>query len=277
MDALSALLSNATINAQVFHVGELCGVGDFSEDRGVGYLHIVRAGCATVFHPDRPAIDIDTPSVLFYPRALSHRLVVADAAVADLLCATISFAGGALNPLAKSLPDCLVVPLASAAGMNNTLALLYGEAGAAGYGRQVILDRLCEVLIVQLLRHAVSTELIHQGALAGASHLGLARALSAIHGRPGQAWSIASLAHQAGMSRSAFSRLFHEVIGVTPGTYLTDSRILLAQRMLQEQRPVGAVAHDVGYGSQPAFTKAFTRRVGMSPRDWIRSRAGQAA
>lgn len=65
----------------------------------------------------------------------------------------------------------------------------------------------CEVLIVQLLRHALSKDLIQQGALAGASNIFFARALSAIHARPGHAWSITSLADEAGMSRSAFSRL----------------------------------------------------------------------
>ena len=273
MDMFSGLSSSFAINAQVFHTGELCGVADFSDDHGVGHLHIVRHGRATVFHPDRAAIEIETPSVLFYPRALSHRLVVPDAGAADVLCATISFAGGTLNPLARSLPDSLLVPLDSVATLAATLDVLYQEAGADAYGRQVILDRLCEVLIVQLLRYAVSSELIGHGALAGASNIFLARALSALHARPGQAWSIASLADEAGMSRSAFSRLFHDVIGVTPAAYLADCRIVAAQRLLDEDRPVGTVALEVGYGSQPAFTKAFTRRVGMSPREW-RKRSG---
>lgn len=268
MDMFSGLLSSFTINARVFHTGELCGVADFSEDHGVGHLHIVRQGRATVFHPDRAALEIEQPGVLFYPRALSHRLVVPDASAADVLCATISFAGGSQNPLARSLPDLLLVPLDSVATLAATLDVLYQEAGAETFGRQVILDRLCEVLIVQLLRYAVSHELIGRGALAGASNIFLARALSAIHAQPGHAWSIASLADQAGMSRSAFSRLFHDIVGVTPAAYLADCRIVAAQRLLDDGRPVGTVALEVGYGSQPAFTKAFTRRVGMSPRDW---------
>lgn len=275
MDMLSGLLSSFAINAQVFHAGELCGMADFSDDHGVGHLHVIRHGRATVFHPDRAAIEIDTPSVLFYPRALSHRLVIPDTSVADVLCATISFAGGTQNPLTRSLPDSLLVPLDSIATLEATLDVLYQEAVADAYGRQIILDRLCEVLIVQLLRHAVATELIQHGVLAGASNVSLSRALSAIHARPGQSWSIASLADQAGMSRSAFSRLFHEVVGVTPAAYLADCRIVAAQKLLDEDRPVGTVALEVGYSSQPAFTKAFTRRVGMSPREWSK-RAGAA-
>lgn len=270
MDMLSGLLTSFTINAQVFHTGELCGVADFSDDHGVGHLHIIRHGRATVFHADRAAIEIDSPSILFYPRALSHRLVIPDASVADVLCATISFTGGAQNPLTRFLPDALLVPLDSIATLAATLDVMYQEASADAYGRQVILDRLCEVLIVQLLRYAVSRELIQHGVLAGASNAFLARALSAIHAQPGQAWSIGSLADQAGMSRSSFSRLFHEVVGVTPAAYLADCRIVVAQRLLDDNRPVGTVALDVGYSSQPAFTKAFTRRVGMSPREWAR-------
>lgn len=274
MDMLSGLLSNFAINAQVFHAGELCGVADFSDDHGVGHLHVIRHGRATVFHPDRAAIEIDTPSVLFYPRALSHRLVIPDTSVSDVLCATISFSGGMHNPLARSLPDSLLVPLDCIGTLAATLDLLYQEALGDAYGRQVILDRLCEVLIVQLLRYAVSSELIRHGVLAGASNVFLARALSAIHERIGESWSIASLAHQAGMSRSAFSRLFHEVVGVTPAAYLADCRIVAAQKLLDDDRPVGTVALEVGYSSQPAFTKAFTRRVGTSPSEWSR-RAGR--
>lgn len=88
------------------------------------------------------AVAPETPSVLFYPRALRHRLVVPGAGAADVLCATVRFPGGAQNPLARSLPDLLLVPLDSVATLAATLDVLYQEAGADAYGRQVILDRL---------------------------------------------------------------------------------------------------------------------------------------
>lgn len=269
MDALSGLLSRFMISARVFHTGELCGVADFTEDHGVGHLHLVRSGRAIVYHPDSPAIQIDVPSVLFYPRALSHRLVIPAGGAADVLCATIGFAEGKKNPLARALPDHLLIPLAEITALTATLELLFEEAFIDQYGRQAMLDRLCEVLLIQVLRYAVQHNLVGRGMLGGLSDPGLARALVAIHEQPGQPWTVERLAGQAGMSRSGFARHFHCLIGVTPANYLADWRIAVAQGMLELRRPVKAVALEVGYGSQAAFSKAFTQRVGMSPRAWM--------
>lgn len=269
MDALSALLSHFMVSARVFHTGELCGVADFSHDDGTGHLHLVREGRAIVHHPGRPAVHIDTPSLLFYPRALNHRLVIPAASAADVVCATIGFRDGAHNPLASALPDYLLMPLDAAGPLAATIDLLFQEAFIDQCGRQVVLDRLCEVLVVQVLRYAVRHGLVGPGMLAGLSDPGLSKALVAMHEQPGGAWTVDRLAAQAGMSRSRFARKFHQVIGATPADYLTDWRIVVAQGLLEMHRPVKTVALEVGYGSQPAFTKAFTSRVGMSPRAWM--------
>lgn len=269
MDALSGLLSRFMISARVFHTGELCGVADFTEDHGVGHLHLVREGRAIVYHPDRPSIQIDVPSVLFYPRALSHRLVIPAGNAADVLCATIAFQDRKQNPLANALPDYLLIPLAEITALVATLELLFEEAFIDQYGRQAMLDRLCEVLVIQVLRYAVQHNLVGQGMLGGLSDPGLARVLFAIHEQPGQSWTVERLAEQAGMSRSGFARHFHCLVGTTPANYLTDWRMIVAQGLLKRHHPVSAVALEVGYGSQAAFSKAFTHRVGISPRAWV--------
>lgn len=269
MDLLSGLLSRFTLRAQVFHTGELCGISDFSGNQPVGHLHLVRQGQVIVHHADRPSVHIDEPTFLFYPRALSHRLVVPPDGIADILCAAIAFRDGEHNPLARALPDYLLIPLSQMPALTQALDLLFDEAFRDQCGRQLILDRLCDVLIVQVIRHAIETGQITSGMLAGLSDPGLARALVAIHDQPSQAWTLERLATLSGMSRSSFAQRFHQVVGSTPADYLAGWRISLARSLLEKNVPVKKVALDVGYGSQPAFTKAFTARVGMSPRAWL--------
>lgn len=274
MDQLSGLLQHFKLSARVFYSGELCGLHDYGLEGDAGHLHLVRRGPVTVHHPGSAAIGIDMPTLLFYPRAKNHRLLVPPNAAADVVCATIVFQNGAQNPLASALPDYLQIPLDQLSELAPTLNLLFDEAFRGGCGKQLILDRLCEVLIVQIIRHAIDTGQAGAGLLAGMADARLARALAAMHHKPAQAWSVDQLASVCGMSRSAFAKGFHETVGTTPADYLTGWRIALAQNMLEQNRPVKNIAIDIGYGSQPAFTKAFTARVGMSPRAWLKRTRG---
>jgi AraC-like DNA-binding protein len=153
--------------------------------------------------------------------------------------------------------------------LRQTLDLLFDEAATQQSGQQLVLDRLCDVLLVQVIRHAFATDQLDQGTLSGFSDPGLSRALVAIHNDLAYAWNLEKLASISGMSRSKFAKHFHEVVGRTPAEYLADQRMTLAQKLLKKHKPVQTVALEVGYGSQPAFTKAFTAKLGMSPRAWL--------
>lgn len=83
-----------------------------------------------------------------------------------------------------------------------------------------------------------------------------------------------SLATLCGMSRSKFAQRFSTVVGITPAEYLLEQRMTLAKRLLLHGRQVQDVAGDVGYSSQPAFTRAFRTVCRMSPRDWLATRSG---
>jgi AraC-like DNA-binding protein len=79
------------------------------------------------------------------------------------------------------------------------------------------------------------------------------------------------------MSRARFAERFHEVVGITPGAYLGDCRLGLAQTLLLKGQPVKLIAGDVGYASASALSRVFTSRCGMSPTDWLRSRVNERA
>lgn len=137
-----------------------------------------------------------------------------------------------------------------------------------------VLDRLTEVLFVQLLRYAMERQLIEGGVVAGLADARLARALTAMHDDPARDWSLASLAAKAGMSRSRFAARFASVVGVPAMEYLTRWRVGVAQGLLRRGRPPKVVAQEVGYGRSSTFGRAFAQVVGVTSTVWLRSTEG---
>jgi len=233
-------------------------------------LHLVRKGPVVFRHEGAAPLRVDAPAMVFYPRGTAHTLEIPDGASATLLCAHIIFEDGGANPLARALPACLHLPLADMPALAHTLELLFAEAAAKAQGRDVILDRLCDVLMIQVLRHEFETGTLSVGLLAGLADRQLAPALGAIHARPHEPWQLESLAREACMSRARFTEHFRNVVGIPPGEYLTRWRIGVAQDLLRKGMPVKVVSSQAGYTSAPAFTRAFTALVGASPRQWLK-------
>ena len=124
--------------------------------------------------------------------------------------------------------------------------------------------------MIRLLRHCLDRGLTSGGTLAGLSDPRLAKALIAIHEEPARPWELSDMAAAAGMSRARFAVRFREVTGQTPADYLAAWRITTAQSLLKSGRQMKHVAFDVGYGSASAFTRAFIRKVGLPPSQWLK-------
>jgi len=270
MDKLSTLVGRYSFHARIFYNGAFCDANQFSANGESGQLHLVRSGPVEFVHDDGSCIRVTQPTLLFYPRGASHRLQVAPGANADLLCAHIVFEDGVNNPLARTLPDCLVLRLDEMGSLGPTLDLLFGEAGQAAPGRDVILDRLCDILLIQVIRREFEQGKLSIGLLAGLSDRQLSLALAAIHERPHEPWSLQSLAQVACMSRAAFTERFRDVMGMPPGEYLTRWRIGVGSRLLRQGIPVKQVSSRTGYTSPSTFTRAFTALMGVPPREWLK-------
>lgn len=261
MDRLSLLLKRFSLSAGVFYSGQIRGVHHFERDTRRGHVHLVKRGPVKLTGGRDGTLRITEPSLLFMPRPDAHRLVADDRDGADVVCASVPFGGGGHNPITDSLPSLVVVPLAEFPGAQALLELLYDEAFAEQCGRQAALDRLCDMLLIRLLRFCMNRGLTQGGTLAGLADARLAKTLVALHENPTRAWELADMAALAGMSRARFAVQFRGITGDTPADYLATWRITWAQGLLRAGRPLKHVAVEVGYGSSSALTRAFIRKI----------------
>ena len=269
-DRLVWLLERFELRAKVFQSGPLsCGAEPpFRTTSGV--LHILRAGGIRIVSDDGTQHEIHEPSAFFYMNPTKHRIQPLGDDV-SIICATFEFGIGQGNPLQAALPDLFILRLADSPTLELTLEQLFRESAATHCGRDAILDRLSEITLILVLRDLMDHQRLDIGLLAGLSDPKLRRAINAIHERPDQDWTLDKLAEAALMSRARFAQRFHEVVGITPGAYLSDWRLGLAKSMLLKGASIQTIALDVGYGSASALSRVFSNRCGMSPTQWRRS------
>ncbi|QEE46962.1 AraC family transcriptional regulator [Rhizobium sp. WL3] len=149
--------------------------------------------------------------------------------------------------------------------------LLGDEARRADVGRDLILERYAEILLIEALR-SVPAEQAPPGLLRGLADPRIALALKSMHAEVDRSWTVEALARLAAMSRSAFFDRFRDTVGMRPMEYLMTWRMALAKDLLQRQDlSLDAVAEKIGYGSASTFSTAFSRHVGVPPGRFARA------
>lgn len=144
------------------------------------------------------------------------------------------------------------------------------ETRTSRSGRALVMARFVELMLIEALRSYAELEgradMLPPGLLRGMSDPRLAQALRAMHASPDRHWTVAQLAAEAALSRSAFYERFSKALGLPPMEYLLAWRMALAKELLRGQSlSVQQVAERVGYGSASTFSMAFSRTVGMAP------------
>ncbi|HEY9100880.1 AraC family transcriptional regulator [Chitinimonas sp.] len=147
-----------------------------------------------------------------------------------------------------------------------TLVQLVGdEARADRPAREIVTARLLEVLMIEALR-SLAGSATSPGLVRGLADPKLAQALRSMHERPSAPWSVAELAREATLSRSAFFERFSRAVGLAPMEYLLAWRMAIAKQLLRQgELAMIEIAERVGYSSVSAFGVAFTRQVGTPP------------
>ena len=149
--------------------------------------------------------------------------------------------------------------------------LVNEESGERKPGRELVLTRLVEVLLVEALR-STSGEDSPPGLLRGLADARIAIAIRQMHGQLARSWTVAQLAQKAALSRSTFFERFTRTVGIPPMEYLLAWRMAVAKDLLRRRDlALDEVAERVGYGSASTFSTAFSRHVGLPPGRYARA------
>jgi AraC family transcriptional activator of mtrCDE len=304
MDALTHLIQLAHPQASL----ELrCRFeGGFSIDHerraaGDAPFHLVLAGNCVLKSKRGPTLTLQAGDFVLFPRGGEHRIsaigkrtqqsdirldhdgmlplrLIGDSehADVDLLCGRFDYQAGPASLLLNALPDPLHVSLANmhVPALQTLVGLMRDEAAQRQPGALAIVTALSHALLALALR-------IHgeqQGAAANVLTLltdaRLRVSVNAMLNEPARAWTIAELGDLAAMSRATYARHFQSKAGTTVGEFLTQLRMTLACKLLQETaRSVADIGMEVGYQSEAAFGKAFAQQIGVTPGRYRSTRA----
>ena len=183
-----------------------------------------------------------------------------------------------LNPLFAALPPVIHLRGTDPAvrrWLEPTLAFIHAEVAAAEQGAATVLRRLADVLFIQAVRVHAQREGAAASWLRGLADPRIARALTLIHARFAEPWTLDALARDAGLSRTLLAVRFKALVGESPMNYLTRWRVTRAAGLLRGGRDsLDRIAEQVGYASVAVFSKAFRRATGESPGRWRRIASG---
>jgi AraC-like DNA-binding protein len=158
---------------------------------------------------------------------------------------------------------------AAGAKLHRLVTMVREEAMEAQVGRDAVLARLIEVMLIETLRREAGSSLPENGVLRALADPQLARAIAEIHGDVARGWTVGELARRAGMSRAVFARRFSQAVGSAPVEYLLGWRMALAKDALLHGRgSLEEIAFRIGYKSASAFSTAFSQRVGCPPSEY---------
>jgi AraC-like DNA-binding protein len=272
-------------------------------------FHLLVEGQATARVPGYGSVPLEAGDIVILARGDAHelwngpvnQLMDASLLLPKILGGTIvSERGGGKGPITKficgyigcerhaqrlflaGLPPVFKANIrgeASGQWLESSIRYLASERGSTRAGQTALLAKLAEALFIETLRQYMA-ELPAEGTgwLAAARDPSVGRALAAIHRAPAQAWTVAALAKQAGVSRSVFAARFSQLLDEAPLAYLARWRLQLGARLLETtDDSVLQIAQSVGYESEAAFNRAFKRQFDLPPARYRRRRSQRPA
>lgn len=268
----------------------------FSRIGGAGF-HVVLQGSALLLPPDeQEPIRLNVGDVVFVSHGRSHALVddpaspqfampetgdddllipQGDGQMTSMLCGSYYLDDIRPHPLIAALPEVIHLPaqVGGESRVQSIVDLLGAEMDERAPGSSAAVPALLDLLLLYIVRtwYRRQAEQGRGGWAAALRDPAISTALGLIQGSPAIPWTVAGLAAEAGLSRANFAQRFTDLVGSPPLTYLTWWRMTLAGRLLTlDDQPLSAIARQVGYQSEFAFSKAFKREFAVSPTAYRR-------
>ncbi|MBZ0071149.1 MAG: AraC family transcriptional regulator [Gammaproteobacteria bacterium] len=295
MDVLSDLLRLLRLRANVFFHASVCGAWSVdSSGEHKATFHLIARGACWLHLPGRDPQPLRSGDLLVFPRDAVHVISSSPVQVnlsphsglvstggegpaTSLVCGYFEFETPLVNPILAALPDVVHIRSEDSARigwLDQLIRYIAAESESGEAGADVVVDRLADVLFIQVVRSYMREHAGAAGVLSALSDRKIARALQRLHDAPGSAWTVDKLADTAAMSRAAFAKRFQELMGMAPMTYVTHWRMQCAFEQLRvSEQSVAAIAEQCGYQSEAAFRKAFKQHMGYGPGA-VRRRGG---
>jgi AraC family transcriptional regulator, alkane utilization regulator len=303
VDVLSDVLTSLRPRSTVFAMTELAAPwGMRSEPNDHAAFHVLLAGRCWLEVDGRAPVEANAGDVLLLAPGHGHILrdaptsraiplrelresgafdrridASAGAAVTRIVCGCFEFEDQRGALVVGALPPVVHLKEVGAdvgPWLSHTIRLVSYESSVERPGAQMVVNRLCDALFVYVLRAVLADAPVGRASwLRGVADDKIGASMRAMHERPAEAWSVATLATRARMSRSAFAARFLELVGETPMQYLTRWRLRRAADLIVTgDAGLAEIAARVGYESEAAFHKAFKREYGLGPGAYRKTR-----
>lgn len=291
MDLLTDLFKSAGQKQKIWHGLRLKKNKTllFPCERSIG-LHLIVEG-PVYLHCGKKKWLLKTGDIAFMARGVHHHLsldgntptkhhssnVEIEKFLAEepphLVSAAIQFWNDPIHPLLQELPDWFILESDKLYGFETLrilIDLLKSENHQKQAGHQIIIDNLTESVFIQVLRRIIENQSTKEGSWSqGYSDPLIRKSLELIHKNIAKDWSLESLAKEMGLSRNGFSTNFKNKLGESPIQYLTKIRLQESQKLLSTtELTIETIAEKVGYNDAFTFSKAFKRKIGLSPKDF---------
>ena len=286
MDLLSSMLTTLRLDASIFLHSSFCQewVIDINAiDEGT--FHLISHGDCWLHRPNTEPIALHENDLLVLPHNAPHLVCPSSEKPSNsaprntpaeeitgpsvtLICGTVTFSQNYWNPVIDALPEYVIMRYEDYAETTLAKAIeaLIGECERNEPGSEVVIDRLADILFIEVLRGYVSRAQEHSF-MKAMSDPRISKALVSFHEEPGREWNVQELAYAANMSRSAFAERFHNLVGSAPMHYVTRWRMQYAHTQITEtMETIAHIAEMCGYQSEDSFSRAFRKEFGISPR-----------
>jgi thiosulfate/3-mercaptopyruvate sulfurtransferase len=286
MDLLSNMLTTLRLDASIFLHASFCQ--EWAIDISaidIGTFHLIAHGGCWLHRPNAEPIALCENDLLVLPHNAPHlvspspeppkdsapRNTPAEEIVGPsvtLICGTVAFSQSYWNPLVEALPEYVIMRHAEYRDttLGKAIEALISECERNESGSEVVIDRLADILFIEVLRGYVNRA--HGNSFMKAiSDSRISKALAGFHDEPGGNWNVQNLADTASMSRSAFAERFQNLVGMSPMNYVTRWRMQYAHaRITETTDAIGEIAADCGYQNEESFARAFRKEFGISPQ-----------